>query len=161
MSYSRIMCLVRGDETDPAVVNTAVDLLSGNNRNLRFVHVIVVGHRYALDSANPSRYARAETILRDAEHMSGLRSDVRGAILQSRAIGPVLVREALDFGAEAIVVAAKITNKINSRHLDADSEHLIAYAPCAVVLVREAEEDFEPADDHPSTHFEASAVPSS
>ncbi len=158
MSYSRIICLVKGDETDASVVNAAVEMLSNGNRSLRFVHVIVVGHRFALDASNSAGYGNAERILRDAEHIAGLRSDVRGAILQARSVGPVLVREALDFGAEAIVMAAKITSTINSKHLDSDSEYLIANAPCAVILVRQAEEDYEPTDDHPNTHIQTDAL---
>ena len=158
MSYSRIMCLVRGDDTDSEVIENAVGLLSSSHRSLRLVHVIVVDYRYALDAADPAVYARAEGILLEAERASGLRGEVRGAILQARSIGAVLVREALDFGAEAIVMSAKIMSKIDSRTLDVDSEYLVAYAPCAVILVREAERDFEPTHEHPNTHVEAGAM---
>ncbi len=155
MSYSRIVCLVRGDDTDLEVVETAVRLSPRNNRNIRFVHVIVVGHRYSLDATDPESYARAERVLQDAERASGLRGEVQGAILQSRSIGPVLVREALDFGAEAIVLSAKVISRIDSRDLDSDSEYLIVHAPCAVILVREAEQDFEMTNDHPNMQVEA------
>lgn len=158
MSYSRIMCLVRGDDTDSEVVETAVGLSSGNNGSIRLVHVIVVDYRYSLDATDPENYARAERILQDAERVSGLRGEVRGAILQARSIGPVLVREALDFGAEAIVLSAKVISKIDSRDLDSDSEYLIAYAPCAVVLIRKAEQDFEMTNDHPNMQVEASTT---
>ena len=137
MSYNRIICLVRGDSSDSEVVDTAVSLSSGNNRSIRFVHVIVIDRRRALDAANQTHYDEGERILRDAEHASGLRGEVSGSILQARSIAPVLVREALDFGAEAIVLSAKIINTINSKRIDHDSEYLMANAPCAVVLVRD------------------------
>ena len=158
MSYSRIICLVRGDDTDSDVVETAVDLSSGNSRSVRFVHVIVVDYRHPLDLTDSARYAQAERILRDAENISGLRNEARGAILQARSIGPILVREALDFGAEAIVLSAKIISMIDSKNLDPDSEYLMTSAPCAVVLVRQAQTDFEAMQDHPDMHVEAGVV---
>ena len=151
MSYSRVMCLVRGDASDASVVETAVSLSSGNNRSVRFVHVIVVDRRYALDTPSPSEYSRAERILLDAEHSSGLRSEAKGSILQARSIGPVLVREALDFEAEVIVLSARIFNTLSAQKVDQDSEYLLVNAPCAVVLVREAVQSFELGDDHPET----------
>lgn len=154
MRYSRVMCLVRGDASDASVVETAVSLSSGNNRSIRFVHVIVVGRRYALDTPSRSEYSKAERILLDAEHASGLRSEVRGSILQARSIGPVLVREALDFEAEVIVLSARISNTLSVKRVDDDSEYLLVNAPCAVVLVREAVQSFELNHDHPETYVE-------
>lgn len=154
MSYSRVLCLVRGDDSDPAVVDTAVNLTNGHNRNIHFVHVIVVNRRYSLDTSNQTLYTRAEAILREAERTSGFRNETNGSILQARSIGPVLIREALDFGAEVIVLSANIIRSINTKRIDDDSDYLITNAPCAVVLVRERERDFVPNYDHPDIHVE-------
>ena len=149
MKYSRVMCLVRGDDSDEEAIDTAVSLLSGNHRSLQFVHVIVVDRRFALDAPDPARYREGERVLRDAESATGLRGGVRGSILQSRSIGPVLVREALDYGAEVIVAIAKVLATLNAKTIDSDAEYLMANAPCAVVLVREAAEGFEAASGQP------------
>ena len=149
MKYSRVMCLVRGDNSDGEAIDTAVSLLSGNNRSLQFVYIIVVDRRFALDSPNPAEYREGERVLRDAEFASGLRGGVRGSILQSRSIGPVLVREALDYGAEVIVASVKILTTLNARAIDSDAEYLMANAPCAVVLVREPARGFEAASEQP------------
>ena len=152
MSYSRIICLVRGDSTDAEVVDTAVSLSSGNNRSVRFVHVIVVDRRFALDAARQSRYEEGERVLRDAEHASGLRNEVSGSILQARSIGPVLIREALDFDAEAIVISAKIISNINTKQIDADSQYLMTNAPCAVILVRDPVAELLTSQNGPRTY---------
>ena len=143
MKYSRVMCLVRGDHSDADTIDTAIGLIAGNNRGIRFTHVIVVERRFALDGPNPSAYAEAERVLREAEQMAGQRLLARGSILQARSIAPVLVREALDHGADAIVAAAKIVTTINGKTMDRDSEYLMANAPCAVVLVRDSMPGFE------------------
>lgn len=148
MKYSNVMCLVRGDETDPGTIGTAVDLMEGNNRSIRFVYVIEVDRRFALDEPNASTYSHAERALRRAEQMSGQRPIARGSILQSRSIGPVLVREALDFGADVIVAAVKVASMPNGKSIDDDSDYLMANAPCAVVLVREAVQGFQTLADH-------------
>lgn len=149
MKYSRVMCLVRGDDSDKEAIDTAVSLLTGNNRSLQFVYIIVVDRRFALDSPNPTRYREGESTLRDAEFASGLRGGVRGSILQSRSIGPVLVREALDHAAEVIVASVKIVSTLNARKIDSDAEYLMTNAPCAVVLVREPTRGFEAASEQP------------
>ena len=149
MKYSRVMCLVRGDHSDEEAIDTAVSLLSGNNRSLQFVYVIVVERRLALDTHNPAQYREGERVLRDAEFATGLRGGVRGSILQSRSIGPVLIREALDYGAEVIVASVKILSTLNARAIDSDAEYLMANAPCAVVLVRESAGGFETASGQP------------
>lgn len=143
MKYSRVMCLVRGDDSDKEAIDTAVSLLSSNNRSLQLVYVIVVDRRFPLDAPNPSQYRKGESVLRDAEFATGLRGGVRGSILQSRSIGPVLVREALDYGAEVIVASVKVLVTLNERKIDLDAEYLMTNAPCAVVLVRESARGFE------------------
>lgn len=147
MSYSRIICLVRGDDSDKRSIDTAVSLLSGNNRSLQLVYVIVVDRRFALDAPDSAQFRKGESVLRDAEFATELRSGVRGSILQSRSIGPVLIREALDNDVEAIVASAKIVSTLNTKAIDSDAQYLMANAPCAVVLVREAEIGFEAASD--------------
>ena len=149
MKYSRVICLVRGDESDSEAIDAAVSLLSGNNRSLQFVYVIVVDRRFPLDAPNPALFREGERVLRDAEFATGLRGGVRGSILQSRSIGPVLVREALDYGAEVIVASVKILATLNARMIDSDAEYLMANAPCAVVLVRESTVGFEAASEKP------------
>ena len=147
MKCSRVMCLVRGDGSDKEAIDTAVSLLSGNNRSLQLVYVIVVDRRFALDAPDPTQYRKGERVLLDAEFATGMRGGVQSSMLQSRSIGPVLVREALDYAAEAIVASVKIMSTLNTRAIDSDAEYLMANAPCAVVLVREATTDFETASE--------------
>ena len=113
------------------------------------MYVIVVDRRFALDAPNPARYRDGERVLRDAELATGLRGGVRGSILQSRSIGPVLVREALDYGAEATVASVKVLATLNAKTIDSDAEYLMANAPCAVVLVRESAKGFEATSGQP------------
>ena len=147
MNYSRVMCLVRGDDSDKAAIDMAVSLLSGNNRNLQLVYVVVVDRRFALDAPDPAQYRTGEQVLLDAEFATGLRGGVQGSILQSRSIGPVLVREALDHAAEVIVASVKIPSTLNARTIDSDAEYIITNAPCTVVLVREPSAGFEAASE--------------
>ncbi len=136
MTYSRVMCLVRGDETDEGVIGTAVSQLTGNNRSIRFVYVIVVDRRQAMDDPDPQVQRHAERVLQNAEQAAGIRGETRGIILQSRSIAPVLIREALDYGAEAIVAGVRVLTSFGTKLIDPDSEYLLTNAPCAVVLHR-------------------------
>lgn len=153
MKCSRVMCLVRGDDSDREAIDMAVSLLSGNNRSLQLVYIVVVDRRFALDAPDPAQYREGERALLDAEFATGLRGGVRGSILQSRSIGPVLVREALDHAAEVIVASVKILSTLNTRAIDADAEYLMTNAPCAVVLVREPARGFEAASEQPDQNI--------
>lgn len=147
MTYSRVMCLVRGDETDDEVIETAVSQLTGHHRSLRFVYVIVVDRRHAIDDPDPRMHRQAERVLQHAEQSAGIRGETRGVILQSRSIAPVLIREALDYGAEAIVAGVRILTSFGAKMIDPDSEYLLANAPCAVVLHRTSVPGFDTEDD--------------
>ncbi len=147
MTYSRVMCLVRGDETDAEVIDTAVSQLSGNNRSIRFVYVIVVNRRQAIDDPDPQVHRHAESVLRNAEQAAGIRGEPRGVILQSRSIAPVLIREALDYGAEVIVAGVRMLTSFGTKMIDPDSDYLLENAPCAVVLHRPNVQGFETGDD--------------
>ena len=147
MTYSRVMCLVRGDEADEEVIRTAVSQLTGNQRSIRFVYVIVVDRRQAIDDPDPQVHRNAERVLRNAEQAAGVRGESRGVILQSRSIAPVLIREALDYGAEAIVAGVRVLTSFGSKMIDPDSEYLLANAPCAVVLHRTSVLGFDTEDD--------------
>lgn len=143
MTYSRVICLVRGDQADVEVISTAVSQLSGNNRNIRFVYVIVVDRRQAIDDPDPQVHRHAEQVLRNAEQSAGIRGETRGVILQSRSIAPVLIREALDYGAEVIVAGVRVLTTLGAKMIDPDSEQLLANAPCAVVLHRTSVDGFD------------------
>ncbi len=158
MSYARVMCLVRGDDSDPEVIATAVALSNGSHRSIRFVYVIVVDRRFELASPNLAKYAEGERILLNAEQSSGLRNETLGSILQARSIGQVLVREAMDFDAEVVVLSAKIISTMNSKRIDSDSEYLIANAPCTVILVRDAIEEFGSSNGLPAKRSEGVIV---
>ena len=150
MKCSRVMCLVRGDDGDDEAIDTAVSLLSGGNRHLQLVYVIVVDRRFSLEAPDTAQIRRGEQVLRDAEFATGMRSGVRGSMLQSRAIGPVVVREALDFQAEVIVASANILATISKKSIDKDAEYIMTNAPCAVVLVRKPTSEFEATSNRPA-----------
>ena len=144
MKFSRVLCLVRGDDTDTEVIDTAISLLAGNNRSIRFVYVIVVDRRQALDDPDLEEYSHAEQVLLSAEQASRGRGEARGVILQARSIAPVLIREALDYGADGIVASVRVLTSMGNKTVDTDSEYLLINAPCAVLLQRENIPGFEP-----------------
>lgn len=153
MRAQRILCVVKGDETDAVAVDTAVDLLEGSQRRLFIAYVILVDRRMALDANLPAEVAKAERILRAAETMSGLsRDEVQGEILQGRSLGPSIVSESFERNVSAVVASFRMRSEFGKPELDADAEYLIKHTPCALVLVREPLEGFED-----ESHDEASS----
>ncbi len=143
MKFERVLGLVRGEDADAAVIDTAVSMLDGGTRGLHLVNVIVVDRIFPLDVADRARYEQAERSLRNAEQSAGIRTSSRGTILQSRSMGAVLVREAAEKEVEAIVATAHITQQNGVDRLDEDSDYLLTHAPCAVILLRMPVEGFD------------------
>ncbi len=147
MKVRRVLCVVKGDDTDAVAVDTAVDLLAGGQHRLHIAYVILVGRRLPLDANLPEEVARAERVLTQAEEQSGLGRDVvQGEILQGRSIGPAIVSEAFEKNVGAVVTSVKMKVSFGTRSLDKDAEYLIANTPCALVLVREPLEGFDDDD---------------
>ena len=160
MTYERVICVVKGDESDDQAIETAVRMSSGNNRNrVHFVHVILVDHRNPLDWVDQARYDAAEELLRSVERRAGIGDNTRGVILQARAIAPIVVREAIDFNADAIVAVAEIVETLYARQLDDDAAHLVAHAPCAVIIIRDPLHEYDPKLHRPGSGSEASVAP--
>ncbi len=144
MRTGRVLCVVKGDDTDSVALDTAVDLLAGGQRRLYITYVILVDRQLPLDANMPEEIARAEEVLSEAESYSGLgRDEVQGEILQGRSLGPAIVNESFEKNVGAVVTSVKMKSVLGARTLDRDADYLIANTPCALVLVREPLDGFD------------------
>lgn len=141
MRYSRILCIVRGNDSDKFAVEAAVDMLTPRRRRLNLVYVISVPRSIAIDAHLPDEIQRAEDALADAEEMTGINpEDVSTVILQGRSIGPIILREVFDRRISAIVTAVDPVHRLGGYDIGPDTLYLLEKSPSSVIVVRKPTE---------------------
>ena len=103
------------------------------------VYVVVVDRRMPLDVDLPDQAERGELCLAEAERLARrYKLDAQGEILQARDAGHAIVDEALELGADAIVIGVPRSGREGmALNLGKTSEYILRHAPCEVVVVRD------------------------
>lgn len=137
MRFSRILCIVRGTDSDRHAVEAAVDMLTPRRRRLNLVYVITVPRTVAIDAHLPEEIQRAEDALANAEEMTGINpEDVSTVILQGRSLGPIILREVFDRRISAIVTAIEPVHRLGGYDIGPDTLYLLEKSPSSVIVVR-------------------------
>ncbi len=111
---------------------------SEKNSRVHAIYVVVVDRRMPLDVDLPKESERGEHCLAEAETMARRHTvKAQGDILQARDAGHAIVDEALELGADAIVLGvARSGREAQALDLGKTSEYILRHAPCEVILVR-------------------------
>ena len=143
MRFPRILCIVRGNESDQHAVETAVRLLTARRRRLNLVYVINVPRTSAIDAHLPDEIERAENALANAEGFAGINpEDVSTVILQGRSLGPIILREIFDRRISAVVTAIDPIHNLGEYDIGNDTLYLLEKSPSAIFLLRTPTEDW-------------------
>ncbi len=144
MPFQRVLCVLKGEESDRDAIEIAVSVLQGSQKLLYIVYVILVDRRFPLDGNMPDEVRRAEGILANAEKMSGLeQQEIKGGILQGRSLSHTIVQEIFDKRIGAVVLAARMEDAFGDLSLDRDCEHLLANLPITLILIRKSLEHYQ------------------
>lgn len=143
MKYPRILCIIRGDDSDRQTVEAAVDMLTTRRRRLNLVYVISVPRTSAIDAHLPDEIKRAENALDKAEDYARINpEDVSTVILQGRTLGPIILREIFDRRISAVVTAIEPVHDLRGYDIGADTLYLLEKSPSAVITIRRSIEDW-------------------
>lgn len=138
MRYSKILCLVRGNDTDKHVIETAVDLLLPRRRRLFLVYVIRAPRTQRIDEYLEEDNNLAQAALDRAEDIAAINSEDRtSVIIQGRSAGAIILREVVDRRISAVVLSVDSSHDFGGFSLDADAEYLLEKSPSAVIAVRQ------------------------
>lgn len=141
--FERVVVPVAGTEIDERVLAILPDLISNDGGDVTFLYVVEVPQAMPLDAELPREIDRGETALRLAETTAKRSLPARSVLittelLQARAVGPAIVDEAIERGADAIVMTAAIRRKHGRPTLGETMQHVLLHAPCEVVVIRPA-----------------------
>ena len=103
------------------------------------VYVVEVDRRLPLDAELPEEFQRGERCLAEADRIAAeYKAKCEGDILQARDAGHAIVDEAVELGAEMIVMGVS-QHAMESKVLDLGktADYVLRHAPCEVVIVRD------------------------
>ena len=126
-----------GGAQDDEVVRLACMFARQMGQPLCFLHVIQVPRTLPVDAELPAQTHRGDEILLRAEteaRRHGFEPEV--AMAQAREVGPAIVNEAVDRGADLIVLAIDPDRRSGTFHVGQIASYVLEHAPCAVIASR-------------------------
>jgi nucleotide-binding universal stress UspA family protein len=136
---ARIVLGLGGSPTDELVVRLGCDLGLTHRSELVGIHVVEVDWRHSLgEELYASRDAAARVL--DLAEAQAARSKVtmRSQLLQARDVGAALVDEAVELGADALILGLPYRKRFGGDFaMGRTVPYVLENAPCAVIVVRE------------------------
>ncbi|MBM4452670.1 MAG: universal stress protein, partial [Chloroflexi bacterium] len=134
MRPKKILVAVSGSRADDEVVKLGCDLARKAKATVHIVYVIEVKRSLPLDAVIDSEMKRAEEVLNHAEQVASDRDcDVEADLVQARDVGPAIVDEARERGADLIVLGLDYKRRFGLFSLGRVIPYVIEEAPCRVV----------------------------
>lgn len=138
-SFSKAVLGLNGGPTDELVVHLGCQLAKPVSAELVAVHVIEVDWRHELSEEMSSENEAASAVLDLAEGIAeGYKVKLSGDLLQAREVAAALVDEAIELGADAILVGLPYRKRFGGDFaIGATIPYVLHNAPCQVIVVRE------------------------
>ena len=131
---------LNGGPTDELVVHLGCQLAKAASAELVAVHVIEVDWRHELSEELAVENETASALLDMAEGIAEqYKVKISGDLLQAREVAAALVDEAIEVGADAIIVGLPYRQRFGGDFAIGDAiPYIFQNAPCQVIVVREA-----------------------
>jgi nucleotide-binding universal stress UspA family protein len=141
VSYARIIVPVHGTSSDKHAIELAGMLGSGKSTEIVLVYVVEVAQSLPLEADLPGEVSTGERALTQAEGWARTLSDgrigrVSPELLQARSAGAAIVDEAIERGADVIVMAIRQHMRHGQPTPGATVPYVLQNAPCEVVVTR-------------------------
>jgi nucleotide-binding universal stress UspA family protein len=140
--YRRILVPVHGGQLDRKSIDLAAAICeSRDDTELTLVYVVEVAQRLPLDADLPCQIEDGESVLTAAsDYANSLKRSkwrkVSTELLQARVAASALVDEAIERGAEAIVLSATNRRRRGSLTQGDTVPYILDNAPCTVYMIR-------------------------
>jgi nucleotide-binding universal stress UspA family protein len=134
----KILVPVNGNPTDAAMLALAAQTVKRTKGRIYAIHVIEVRRNLPLDADLVDERELANKVLDEAERIAdewGQKVDTE--ILQARDIGTAIVEEAIEAGADLILLGVPYRRKFGEFDLGKTVPYVLKHAPCEVWICRE------------------------
>lgn len=138
-AFKKAVLGLNGGPTDELVVHLGCQLAKVANAELIAVHVIEVDWSHELSAELPAENEAASEVLDIAEGIAEkYKVKLTSDLLQAREVAAALVDEAVEVGAEAIIVGLPYRQRFGGDFALGDAiPYIFQNAPCQVIVVRE------------------------
>jgi nucleotide-binding universal stress UspA family protein len=137
--FRKAVLALNGGPTDELVVHLGCQLAKAGNGELIAIHVIEVDWRHELSEEMSQQNETASALLDMAEGIAEkYKVKLRGDLLQAREVAAALVDEAIEVGADTIIVGLPYRQRFGGDFAIGDAiPYIFKNAPCEVIVVRE------------------------
>lgn len=138
----KVIVPVSGGESDTRLLEIVERLAQRQNANITIIYVVEVAQSMPLDAELPQEVERGERVLREAERIAskcveGRKGSIRTELLQARSAGAAIVDEAIDRGADTILMSASLRRKHGRMTVGETVDYVLKNAPCEVIVIRQ------------------------
>jgi nucleotide-binding universal stress UspA family protein len=136
----KVLVAVGGQGIDAETVRLACRMTDPQGK-VYGVHIIEVNRSLPLGAVLDDVVERGEKILDEVEHLAGeAQLQVETELVQARDTGPALVDEAVEWGADLIVMGLPYKRRFGEFNLGKTVPYVLKNATCRVMLFREHRE---------------------
>jgi nucleotide-binding universal stress UspA family protein len=130
---------LNGGPTDELVVNLGCQLAKLHSAQLVAIHVIEVNWQHELSDEMTDENLAASSVLDVAEGIAErYKVKLSGDLLQAREVAAALVDEAIELGADAIIVGLPYRKRFGGDFaMGTTIPYILQNAPCQVIVARE------------------------
>ena len=142
ISPRRILVPINGNATSDEIVAQACAIAKRTKGEVHVIYIIEVKRTLPLDADLPPEAERGEMILERAEKVAedaGMR--IQADLLQARDVGPTIVDEARERGADLILLGITYKRRFGEFDLGRTAPFVLKHAPCRVWICRQPIED--------------------
>ncbi len=136
-ALKRILVPSDGSAASMEAVALACNIAKRNKGKVNVVHVIEVRRSLPLDAELTPEVSRGEQILSEAEKVADEQDfEVEGQLLQAREAAHAVVNEAVEMGADAIILGVEYKRPLGQFELGRLTQYVLTNAPCHVWVCR-------------------------
>lgn len=135
--HRQLVVAVNGGVVDPIILDLAATISKRDKTQVAVVYVVEVSQQLPVDADLPNELERGERILIAAEKTArerGLRATYD--VLQARSVGAAIVDEAVQRGADLIVLGAELRDKYGEPTYGSTVPYVMLHAMCEVWVCR-------------------------
>lgn len=139
MEFKKILVAINGTKVDEAVIRLACNLAKQSKGRVYVAYVIQLDRTLPLDAEDETAVQKAEQSLASAEHSAqDCKYKISTDLLQARAVGPAIVNEATERGADLILMGMSYKKQFGEFSLGEIVPYVLRHSICQVMILRES-----------------------
>jgi nucleotide-binding universal stress UspA family protein len=137
--FHKVVLGLNGGPTDELVIDLGCQLAKLHSAELVAIHVIEVNWQHELSDEMTDENLAASAVLDAAEGIAErYKVKLSGDLLQAREVAAALVDEAIELGADAIIVGLPYRKRFGGDFaMGTTIPYILQNAPCEVIVARE------------------------